>query len=130
MKKIMSFLRSKGSRRFGFFISLLVFVFCARGLVAQGVSAEAAASRSLQVSLVDITSYNEFQEIQAGLSKIDGIERLSLDAEAPGLQRMSLRYTGELKVLMDKLEEIFVHKYLLGEKRLPSGLQEITISHK
>ncbi len=129
----MSFWRLRGSPLLGFFVSLLVLWILAAGEVAgaretQKGTDEVQPTVRLQVTLSGITSYNDFQEIRAALSQSEGVEKVSVDTEAPGLVTLNVKYAGEPRSLVDKLIVFFPTKYVIKEKDLPSGVREISIS--
>ena len=82
----------------------------------------------LTVTLVGVTSFQDFQELRAGLLKSEGVEKVSLVSEAPGLVVFQVTYAGEAVSLIDKLSAFFPKKYAIKEKRLPKGGTEISIS--
>ena len=120
----------RGLSLFGFWIVSFSFLFSPAFLPGEEVKEFPVATLSLQVTLVGITAYGDFQEIRAALSQSEGVEKLSIETEAPGLVTFSLRYSGEPKSLMEKLHAFFPEKYSFHEKHLPSGTREITVSRK
>lgn len=79
------------------------------------------------MTLIGITSFRDFQEIKAALTQSEGMEKVSLETEAPGLITFSLRYAGEPGSLIEKLNAFFPKKYAIKEKHTRGGT-EITIS--
>lgn len=88
------------------------------------------ASITLRVVLINITSYRDMQEIRAALAQAEGMQRITLDSEAPGLITFNLRYAGEPLSLIDKLNLFFSKKYNITQKNISSGTAEIDISNK
>jgi hypothetical protein len=82
----------------------------------------------LTVTLSGITSFQDFQEIRAGLLKSAGVSKVALVSEAPGLIAFRVTYAGEAVSLIDKLSAFFPKKYHMKEKRLPSGGTEVNIT--
>lgn len=82
----------------------------------------------LAVTLVGVMSFQDFQELRAGLSKSEGVSKVVLVSEAPGLISFRVTYAGEAMSLIDKLSAFFPKKYIMKEKRLPQGGTEINIS--
>lgn len=88
---------------------------------------------ALKITLVGITSYKEFYEVRTVLSKTDGL-KFSPDTEAPGLLTYSATYQPEStnapadsKNLVTDLSAA-LPKFSITEKKLPSGMSEISIS--
>ena len=85
------------------------------------------ATLVLKVTLIGITSYRDFREIRAALAQSEGMEKVTLETEAPGLVTFSLRYGGEPGSLIEQLHGFFPKRYSIKEKHT-SGGTEITIS--
>jgi hypothetical protein len=85
------------------------------------------ATLVLRVTLVGIVSYQDFREIRAALAQSEGMEKVTLETEAPGLITFSLRYDGEPGSLIEQLNGFFPQKYSIKEKHT-SGGTEISIS--
>ena len=132
----MSSWRSKGS---------IISVFCAInllvGVVTSSVVLEAAPKNTeeishegvtleISVALVGITAFQDSQEIRAGLLKTEGVQKVSVDTEAPGLITYRVVYAGEAMSLIDKLSNFFPKKYDFREKRLPAGGTEVNVTRK
>lgn len=100
------------------------------GGAKEGGANEPVAMVGLKVTLVGITARGDFEEIRAALAQSEGVEKLALDTEAPGLITFRLKYAGEPAGLIEKLSAFFPKKYTMTEKHLPSGLREITISRQ
>ena len=66
----------------------------------------------------------------AALSQAEGMERLSLDTEAPGLIAFGVKYAGEPRHLVERLGLLFPQKYSVQEKNLPSGAAEVILSRE
>lgn len=90
----------------------------------------AGATINLLVTLVGITSYQDFQELKVGLGKSEGVSKVALDSETPGLITLKVTYAGEAVGLIEKLSAFFPKKYDIKEKRLPSGGTEVSISRR
>jgi hypothetical protein len=90
----------------------------------------AGVTVDLAVTLVGITSYQDFQELRAGLHKSEGVSKVVLVSEAPGLIMFNVTYAGEAVSLIDKLSAFFPKKYHMKEKRLPGGGTEVNISRR
>lgn len=86
------------------------------------------ASIGLRVTLLGITAYRDMQEIRAAVSQSEGVQKITLDSEAPGLITFFVRYAGEPGSLIDKLNVLFSKKYAIKLKNLSSGIAEINIS--
>ncbi len=82
------------------------------------------ATVAISVTLEGITSYNDVLELKTGLLKSDGVDKVTLDTEAPGLITYTVRYAGEPKSLIEKLGGFFGKKYRIKEK----GGSEISVS--
>lgn len=82
------------------------------------------ATVSIRVTLEGITSYNDYLELKTALLKSEGVDKLVIESEAPSLISLSVRYAGEPKSLIDKLNGYFSKKYRIKEK----GGGEISIS--
>lgn len=121
--------KSKGLSLFGFWIVSFFFLVSPTSWGEEAKDLP-VATLGLQVTLVGITAYGDFQEIRAALSQSEGVGKLSLETEAPGLVTFSIRYSGEPRSLIEKLHAFFPDKYTLQEKHLPSGAREITVSRK
>src|SRR3989338_4386364 len=127
----MSSWRSKGLNPSRFLAgSLIFFAALSTAGAEEGKKGTSfpVALLGLQVTLAGVTSFQDFREIRAALSQSEGVEKLSLDSEAPGLVTFRVQYTGEPASLIEKLEAFFPKKYSMREKPLPSGYREITIS--
>lgn len=123
----------KISRYFGISLLLLVFEWGWGGdfsFAQEAGSATTVATVGLKVTLVGINSYPDFQAIRAALTQSEGVEKITLDTEAPGVVTFQVRYEGEPRSLIEKLEAFFPKKYSMVEKHLPSGFREITISNR
>ena len=88
------------------------------------------ATISIKVILVGVTSYNDYLEIKTGILKSEGVDKVILDAEAPGLVSLTVKYAGEPNSLIEKLTAFFPKKYSMKEKRSSAGGTEITIATK
>ena len=142
--RIMSFSRSSGS---------IISAFCVLSLILVGEQSsglardreggsdvrrnppireftQEGATLDISVTLVGITSFQDSQEIRAGLLKTEGVRKVVVDAEAPGLITYRVTYAGEAMGLIGKLSNFFPKKYDMREKRLPSGGTEVNISRK
>ncbi len=132
----MWFWRSRGSRVFGLWLVSAVL------LMSLGLSAKPekkteksakteenhlGATTDLRVTLEGITTYNDFLEIRAALAKTDGVDKVMVDAEAPGLITLTVRYAGEARGLIESLTTFFPKKYRFTEKNLKTG-SEINVS--
>ncbi len=84
----------------------------------------------LRLTLIGVNSYSDFQEIRSELAKIDGVSKITLDSEAPGLITLAFRYSGETGGAVGKLSLIAPEKYTISQKSLPSGMTEIVVSRK
>jgi hypothetical protein len=114
------------------------------GPLALAVSVEAAGRKpapnleqshegltlDIAVTLVGITAFQDFQELRAGLLKSEGVSKVAIDSEAPGLISMKVTYAGEPMSLIDKLSNFFPKKYDIREKRLPGGGTEVSVSRR
>lgn len=94
------------------------------------VESHEGATLDIAVTLAGITAFQDFQEIRAGLLKSEGVSKVVLVAEAPGLISFKVTYAGEAMGLIDKMTEFFPKKYDMREKRLPGGGSEVSISLK
>lgn len=113
-------------------ISFLVFFLGLSGASAQPSKKEETqtpplATLVLRVTLIGITSYHDFKELKAALMQSEGMEKVTLETEAPGLVTFSLRYGGEPGSLIEQLHGFFPKRYSIKEKHT-SGGTEITIS--
>ncbi|HEX5038256.1 MAG TPA: hypothetical protein VFX30_13950 [bacterium] len=130
----MSFSRSKGSIISAFFaISLLAGLAFGPAELAAAPKEEIShegATLDIIVALVGITAFQDSQEIRAGLLKTEGVQKVSVDTEAPGLITYRVTYAGEAMSLIDKLSNFFPKKYDFREKRLPGGGTEVDVSRK
>lgn len=115
--------RSKGSKIFGWWLASLLLA--APTLSAQGEGEKEqdhlAATTRIAVTLSGIASYNDFLEIRTALAKTEGVDRVILETEAPGLITMTVRYAGEARGLIESLSTFFPQKYKITEKNLKSG---------
>ncbi|HSA60096.1 MAG TPA: hypothetical protein VLJ37_10480 [bacterium] len=84
----------------------------------------------LAVTLSGITSFQDFQELRAGLLKSEGVSKVNLVSEAPGLITLNVTYAGEAVSLIDKLSSFFPKKYNMKEKRLPGGGTEVSVTYR
>jgi hypothetical protein len=87
------------------------------------------ATLDITVALVGITAFQDSQEIRAGLLKTDGVQKVVVNSEAPGLITYRVTYAGEAMSLIDKLSNFFPKKYDMREKRLSRGT-EVDITKK
>lgn len=128
----MSSWRSSGSKISGFCVASLILLFLIPDSFGRsgevGEESHGGATISIKVSLIGVTSYNDFLEIKTGLLKSEGVEKVTIDSEAPGVIGLSVRYAGEPKSLIEKLAAFFPTKYRMTEKRLPRGGTEINIA--
>jgi len=126
--------RSKESKLFGFFLVSLVFFMPVLAHTRPEKKAERKAEKTsgkeenhlgattdIGVTLSGITTYNDFLEIRTALLKTDGVDRVILEAEAPGLISMTVRYAGEARGLIESLSTFFPKKYKFTEKTLKTG---------
>lgn len=81
----------------------------------------------IAVTLAGITSFQDFQEVRAALLKSEGVSKVVLVSEAPGLISFQVTFAGEAMGLIDKLTAFFPKKYVMKEKRLPGGGSEVNI---
>jgi hypothetical protein len=84
----------------------------------------------ITVALVGITAYQDSLEIKTGLLKTEGVQKVSVDTEAPGFITYKVTYAGEAMSLIDKLSNFFPKKYDFREKRLPGGGTEVDVSRR
>ncbi len=129
----MSFWRLKGSITSRWFAASLVgFLLAGPSAAAQAGLEEShgGVTIDLAVTLSGITSFQDFQELRAGLFKSEGVSKVALVSEAPGLITFNVTYAGEAVSLIDKLSAFFPKKYNMKEKRLPGGGTEVSISLK
>ena len=127
-------INSKSSAAKVFVLLLAVFLFClpaTGGLGAQNPEeTHTAVTVDIAVTLAGITAFSDFQELRAGLFKSEGISKVLLVSEAPGLISFKVTYAGEAVSLIEKLSAFFPKKYDIKEKRLPSGGTEVSISRR
>lgn len=117
----MWFWRSRGSKIFAWWLaSLLLTAFAAFAQEGREENHLGATTR-IGVTLAGITSYNDYLEIRTALAKTDGVDRVVLDTEAPGLITMTVRYAGEARGLIESLSTFFPKKYKITEKNLKTG---------
>lgn len=110
-----------------FVTSLFAFGAFSLGLKV-GAQETTTAFQAIQVTLTGINAFSDFQEIQSALSKMENVEKLTRESEAPGLLILSMKYFGDSKNLVEKLNTVFLKKYAITEKGLPSGGKEISLS--
>jgi len=115
----------KESNLLKFFVVSLFVLFVLQGSPSQ---AQETTSQIIQITLTGINSFSDFQEIQSALAKMEGVAQLTRDSEAPGLLILSMKYAGDSKGLIEKLNTVFLKKYTVTEKNLPSGVKELTLS--
>ncbi len=115
--------RSKGSKIFGWWLASLLLMTTT--LFAQGEGEKEpdhlGATTRIAVTLSGIASYNDFLEIRTALAKTEGVDRVILETEAPGLITMTVRYAGEARGLIESLSTFFPQKYKITEKNLKAG---------
>ncbi len=85
----------------------------------------------VKILLANVRSYSETQQVQVKLRSIDGIGKISLDTESPGLVVLqSVVFGADPKVPVSKLLAAFSEKYSVTSKVLPSGTIEVRIAGK
>lgn len=119
--------RSKGSKIFGWWLASLLLAVPTLFAQGQGekepgtLNDHLGATTRIAVTLSGIASYNDFLEIRTALAKTEGVDRVILETEAPGLITMTVRYAGEARGLIESLSTFFPKKYKITEKNLRSG---------
>lgn len=129
----MPYWRSRELNRSRFFKCLLLVPLI---LMGQWTAAEPQEEKDplpqakllLKVTLVGISSYHDFKEIKTALAQAEGVEKVALETEAPGVIGLRVRYAGEPRSLIDKLSTFFPGKYSFKEKGGGGGAVEMTIS--
>lgn len=86
------------------------------------------ASLTLKLTLIGLSSYRDMQEIRAAILQSEGVQKMSLDSEAPGLITFVVKYAGEPVSLIEKLDLFFSKKYKITQKNSSSGISEVNIS--
>jgi hypothetical protein len=118
----MSFWSLRGSKIFkSLLASLALTPFFLGGQVSAQEENHLGVTTEIAVTLSGITSYRDFIEIRTALAKTEGVDRVTLNQEAPGLIALSVRYEGETKSLVDSLVAVFPAKYRFKEKNLKTG---------
>ena len=119
-----------GSCVVSLFLLVLSGTSLARPQEDVGQENHSEATINIKVTLIGVTSYNDYLEIKTGLLKSEGVDKVILDAEAPGLVSLTVKYAGEPNSLIEKLTAFFPKKYSMKEKRSSAGGTEITIATK
>ena len=122
--------KSNGSKTFALWAaSLLLAAASVPSALAQESREEnhIGATTRIGVTLAGITSYNDFLELRTALAKTDGVDKVILESEAPGLISLTVRYAGETRGLIESLSTFFPNKYKITEKNQKTG-SELSIS--
>ncbi len=97
---------------------------------AQTAATEPAAivSAALQVVLIKINDYKEFQEIRSALQGFGGVHRVTILREAPELVTLGVDSSESPTQIFQLLKEKFGSRYTLTQKTLTTGVTEINVA--
>ena len=87
-----------------------------------------APTTEVRAIFLEITSYEDYKEVRALLTKTEGVQNVSLDSEAPGLISLNVTYAGNPTALYDALAASTNQKFSIKQKLLPSGTTELTFT--